>query len=221
MSLCFVSDERFVRPAPGENREEAFFRVVEEAVQGGVSLVQLREKSLSSRAFYRRALRLKEILRPYQTPLVINDRADIALAVEAEGLHIGRSDLPYPPVRRLLGKESIIGLSVESLDELAAIQEDADFADLDYVSLSPLFATGTKTDTAPPFGLEKLREAVSFSKYPVMVIGGIHAGNTATVTQAGAEGIALVSAIMGAADPREAAASLWREIQAGKQARSK
>ncbi|MDD4637393.1 MAG: thiamine phosphate synthase, partial [Bacteroidales bacterium] len=123
--------------------------VVEEAVQGGISMVQLREKDCTTKEFYELAMRLKKVLEPYHVPLIINDRVDIALACDAEGVHIGQSDMPYAIARKLLGKEKIIGLSVENLQDAI----DANAFDIDYIGISPVFNTATKTDTATALGL--------------------------------------------------------------------
>lgn len=175
--------------------------VVEEAVKGGVTVVQLREKDCSSGTFFDLAVQLKKVLAPFHIPLIINDRLDIALACDAEGLHIGQSDLPYPVVRRLLGNDKIIGLSVENLEDALA----ANAWDVDYIGISPVFSTSTKTDTAPVLGLEGVREITRISRHPSVGIGGIHLGNAASILQAGADGIAVVSAIMSAANPQESA----------------
>ncbi len=178
--------------------------IVKEAVAGGVTMVQLREKSISTRDFILLAQRLKAILSPLGVPLVINDRVDVALASDADGVHIGQSDMPYSKARELLGKEKIIGLSVENLQQVA----EAEALDVDYIGVSPVFATPTKTDTATPFGLEGLRKAASISSHPIVGIGGINASNAAGVMVSGADGIAVVSAIAGAESPRKASKEL-------------
>ncbi|MDL2265128.1 thiamine phosphate synthase [Parabacteroides sp. OttesenSCG-928-G21] len=182
--------------------------VVESAVRGGVTLVQLREKEADSRDFYQLALALKQLLRPYHVPLIINDRLDIALAVDADGIHIGQSDLPYPVVRQLLGKEKIIGLSVESLSDAALANQ----WDVDYIAISPVYATPTKTDTAPALGLEGVRAIKELSVHPIVGIGGITQDNAADIIRAGADGIAIVSGIMSAPDPEKAAREFRNRI---------
>ena len=178
--------------------------VVSEAVAGGVTIVQLREKDASTGEFIELAFRLKEILRPYNVPLIINDRVDVALAVDAEGLHIGQSDMPYEIARKLLGPDKIIGLSVENMDDLL----EANKLDVDYVGISPVYGTPTKTDTAEPFGLEGLRRAVELSVHPTVAIGGMNADTIADVMAAGTDGVAVVSAICSAESPRLAAKEL-------------
>ena len=178
--------------------------VVSEAVAGGVTLVQLREKDAATGEFIELAGRLMKILTPLGIPLIINDRVDVALAVDADGVHIGQSDMPYETARRLLGPDKIIGLSVENMDDLIK----ANSLDVDYVGISPVYGTPTKTDTAEPFGLEGLRKAVNMSKHPTVAIGGMNAGTIADVMAAGTDGVAVVSAICSAENIREAAAQL-------------
>ncbi|MBO4671269.1 MAG: thiamine phosphate synthase [Bacteroidales bacterium] len=178
--------------------------IVEEAVKGGATIVQLREKSLDTREFIELGLSLKRTLAPYGVPLIINDRVDVALAVDADGVHIGQSDMPYDIARRLLGPDKIIGLSVENLEEV----EEANSLDVDYIAVSPVFGTPTKTDTAPPFGLDGLRKAASMTRHPVVAIGGMNRTTAAGAMACGIDGIAVVSAICGAPEPQEAAREL-------------
>lgn len=178
--------------------------VVQQAVAGGVTMVQLREKSLDTREFVEMAMRLKESLKGKDVPLIINDRLDVALACGADGVHIGQSDMPYGIARQLLGRESVIGLSVENGAQLA----EANGLDVDYVAASPVFATPTKTDTAAPWGLEGLRTFVRDSVHPVVAIGGMNASTAPAVFEVGADGIAVVSAIISAASPFDAAKEL-------------
>ncbi|MFR5660299.1 MAG: thiamine phosphate synthase, partial [Butyricimonas faecihominis] len=144
------------------------YRTVEAAVKGGVSMVQLREKESSTREFVERAIRLKEVLTPYGVPLIINDRVDVALAADADGVHVGQSDMPYEMVKRLLPEGKIIGLSVESPEQVL----EANDYDLDYVAASPVFSTTTKTNTIVEWGLDGLRWIRSVSRHPLVAIGG-------------------------------------------------
>lgn len=178
--------------------------VVSEAVAGGITIVQLREKDASTGEFVELAMRLKEILKPYNIPLIINDRVDVALAVDADGVHIGQSDMAYRDARRLLGPDKIIGLSVESFSDIEA----ANALDVDYIGISPVYGTPTKTDTAEPFGLEGLRKAVEMSVHPAVAIGGMNAATIAEVMAAGADGVAVVSAICSAENIRKATSEL-------------
>ena len=165
--------------------------VVEKAIQAGVSCVQLREKTADSRTFLARAVELKAILAPAQVPLIINDRVDIALAAGADGVHIGQSDMPYKHARKLMGSDAIIGLSVETWEDVV----DAQDLDVDYIGVSPVFATPTKTDTKEPWGLDGLARIKGYSRHPLVAIGGLNAANTEQVVQAGGDSIAVVSAI--------------------------
>lgn len=198
LSLYLVTDRSLSLGRPLEY-------VVEEAVKGGVTMVQLREKECSSKEFYLQAMALKKCLKPYNIPLIINDRLDIALACDAEGLHIGQSDLPYEVARKILGKDKIIGLSVENKQDAL----DANKLDVDYIGISPVFDTPTKTDTAQELGLAGVHEISLVSKHPGVGIGGINNSNALEIIQAGADGISVVSAIMSASDPRQAASELY------------
>lgn len=189
--------------------------VVLQAVRGGVSTVQLREKDISTRLFIEEAARIKRLLAPYGVPLIINDRVDVALAVGADGVHIGQEDMPYPLARKLLGPGAIIGLSVETVDQV----REAEGFDVDYLGVSPVFATPTKPDAAPAWGLEGLGRARQLSHHPLVAIGGMNAVNADAVIRAGADGIAVVSAICSADDPRQAAEDLVHIVEAALQER--
>jgi len=184
--------------------------IVDKAVRAGVCCVQLREKTADTRAFLDQALRLKSLLTWAKVPLVINDRLDIALASNADGVHIGQSDMPYARARELMGKDALIGLSVETW---ADVQEAQDL-DLAYIGVSPVFATPTKTDTKTPWGLEGLARIKNFSRHALVAIGGLNTTNTEEVVRAGADSIAVVSAICGAEDPYEATRELNKRYQA-------
>ena len=184
--------------------------VVIQAVRGGVSYVQLREKEISTRAFVEEALRIKKILAPRKIPLIINDRVDVALAGNADGVHIGQEDMPYATVRKLLGPRAIIGLSVETWDDVVAGEN----LDVSYIGVSPVFATPTKTDTKGVWGVKGLSRIKAFSRHPLVAIGGIHEANIREVIEAGAPCIAVVSAICSSPDPETAAGRLARLINA-------
>ena len=201
LSLYLVTD-------PQVAEGNSFLEVIEDAVKGGVTLVQLREKDCSSREFYDKALAIKHLLSSYDVPLIINDRLDIALAVDADGLHIGQEDIPYDVARKILGPDKIIGLSVENKTDALR----ANKLDIDYIGISPVFSTPTKIDTAPALGLEGSRLINSISKHPSVGIGGIHLQNAASIIAAGSDGISVVSAIMMAKDPFRAAQELKQII---------
>lgn len=183
-------------------------KVVSAAVAGGVTMVQLREKDSDIRTFIQRAEAVKAVLQGSGVPLIINDRVDVALAVDADGVHLGQSDMDVSTARRLLGKQKLIGLSVET--ELQW-QQAAELP-LDYVGLSAIFATATKTDIKTEWGIAGLTRVMAQAKLPVVAIGGIHAGNIRQVADTGVDGIALVSAICHAADPEVASRALFREL---------
>ena len=183
--------------------------VVRAAIRGGVSCVQLREKGCSTREFMDEARLLKALLAGTGVPLFINDRLDVALAVGADGVHLGQNDLAIADARRLVGNRMIIGISAESVAD--AVRAEAEGAD--YIGASPVFTTPTKTDTAPPLGLSGLRAIRRAVQLPLVAIGGIDADNAAQVLRAGADGLAVVSAIVSAPCPRTAAAAIRQQIE--------
>ncbi|MFN3199152.1 MAG: thiamine phosphate synthase [Bradymonadia bacterium] len=171
--------------------ERDLVQVVLAAVEGGVTLVQLRDKGDVGRMLsHGRAL--MSALEGTGVPLIVNDRADVAWAIGADGVHLGQSDLPPDEARRLLGTEAIIGLSLERLDDLKTVS-----AAVDYVAASPVFGTPTKTDTAPPLGLEGVSAISEATALPLVAIGGLKAHNLTSVIEAGAHSIAVVSAVFG------------------------
>lgn len=183
--------------------------VVMAAVSGGVTAVQLREKLADTRVFVELARALKARLAPLGVPLLINDRVDVALAAGADGVHVGQSDMEYADVRRLLGPDAIIGLSVENMAHVRA----ADGLDgVDYLGIGPVFPTATKADAAPAIGLKGLAEARSLSGVPLVAIGGIDLSNAAEVMRAGVDGVAVVSAICAAKDPQAEATRLLEAL---------
>ncbi|MEN9473998.1 MAG: hypothetical protein RIS48_718 [Pseudomonadota bacterium] len=183
--------------------ERGLLAVVQSAVRGGVTCVQLREKSLDTRAFVERARALKALLSPWRIPLLVNDRVDVALAAGADGVHVGQSDMAPQDVRRLM-PGALIGLSIESWQQM----REAEQAPVDYYGISPVFATSSKADAAPALGLAGLQQLRLMTARPLVAIGGIQAGNVAAVMAAGADGVAVVSALCAAADPAAAARHL-------------
>ena len=178
--------------------------VVAAAVRGGVRVVQLREKDATTRELHDRAAELKTLLDPLGVPLIVNDRVDVALAVDAAGIHVGQDDMPPAVARRLMGPARLVGLSVSDSEEAAR----ADPAVVDYVGIGPAFATGTKADAGTaigPAGVRALREQCAM---PGVAIGGITAANAGQLAPTGIEGVAVVSAVAGAADPEAAAREL-------------
>jgi thiamine-phosphate pyrophosphorylase len=183
------------------------FEVVKAAVEGGATVVQLREKDCSTREFVQQALAIKDFLRNRRIPLIINDRLDVAQAVKADGVHLGQTDMPLEMAKEILGDSMIIGISAESLEDAIAAERGG----ADYLGVSPIYATPTKTDTAPPLGLAGLREIRKAVRLPLVGIGGLNRQNCAEVIRSGADGVAVVSAIVAADDP-EAAATVLKKI---------
>ncbi len=177
------------------------FETVEQALKGGVRAVQLREKDLSARELLELALPLRELTRRYQARLLVNDRIDVALAAEADGVHLGRQSLPVAAARRLLGAGRLLGVSTHAPEEIAAARE----AGADFVTFGPVYFTPSKAGFGPPQGLERLREACRQASLPVFALGGIGADQAAEVLAEGAAGIAVISAILTAPSPAEAA----------------
>ncbi|HBC3372657.1 TPA: thiamine phosphate synthase [Vibrio parahaemolyticus] len=175
--------------------------VVRKAVEGGVTMVQVREKHGDVRAFIERAQAVKTILEGTGVPLIINDRVDVALAVDADGVHLGQSDMPAEIARQLIGPNKILGLSIETEEQLA----EADSLPIDYIGLSAIFATPTKTNTKKQWGIEGLKMALNTTSLPIVAIGGINETNIPALRATGVHGLALVSAICHAENPTKAA----------------
>lgn len=205
LSVYLVTD----RPLCGGR---ALIDVVAEAAAGGATLVQLREKEAGTREFVELARAVKKALAPLGVPLLVNDRLDVALACGADGVHVGQSDMHPSDARAILGPGAIIGLSVET-PELARAARDLP---VDYLGAGPVFPTATKVDAAPVLGLSGLGEVVELAGRPVVGIGGIGLANAVEVMQAGAHGVAVVSALCAASSPREAARELLRLVRAAR-----
>lgn len=174
-----------------------------QAILGGGIMVQLREKDSSSRAFFQQAQEVKRITDQYQVSLIINDRLDIALAVGAFGIHIGQNDLPVPVVRKIIGKDMLLGVSVSSAEEAGQAMEDG----ADYLGVGAVFPTGTKTD-AGMVPMEELIRIRRITNLPIVVIGGINRENTGVFRPMGIDGLAVVSSIIGQPDIRKAAGEI-------------
>jgi len=206
----YVVTDRFVNP------RYSHVDIAKAAVAGGASVVQLRDKEATTRQLLEWAREIRELTWRTQTLFIVNDRVDITLAVDADGVHVGDEDMPVPIARRLLGAGKLIGRSVANEQEaLQAIAEGAD-----YVSLGSIFATKTKPDAGDPIGVEALRRvrAVLPSDYPLVAIGGITLTNAAAVFEAGADAVAVVSAVACAQDPVAAVRQLyglWAKIRGG------
>ena len=182
--------------------------VVREAVLGGVTVVQFREKECGTGEFIDRARRLKELLDTFDVPLIINDRVEAALEIGAHGVHIGQGDMPYAQARRILGPRAVIGLTVKTLDQVV----EAETLDVDYLGIGPVLPTQTKPDAGSPWGFSGLRRAADISRHKLVAIGSMNPENAGRAIAAGAHGVAVVSAVCAAASPADAARDLRRAV---------
>lgn len=204
-TLYLCTDRRLMST---DTLEEA----VEAAIRGGCTLVQLREKACSAREFYEMAVRVKAVTDASAVPLIINDRVDIALAVDAAGVHVGQSDLPVAAARALLGPDKILGVSTARVDEAVRAVEDG----ADYLGVGAMYATGTKSNTRP-VSMELLAEIRAAVPVPIVVIGGIGPANAGVFRKMGINGLAVVSAVIAQPDIEAAARGLKRIfLQGGK-----
>ncbi|PWN63605.1 thiamine phosphate synthase [Chryseobacterium phosphatilyticum] len=186
-----------------------FLKVAEQAILGGVDVIQLREKNDSPELFLQKAQQLIEITNKYDIPLIINDNISVAEKVNSAGIHVGNNDATPQDLRRNpLLKDKIIGYSIEHLNQL----ENEQTAVADYLGISPVFKTKTKTDTITEWGLEGISKIRQLTQKPLVAIGSIHLENARAVINAGADSLAVVSAICSAADPQKAAYELKNEI---------
>lgn len=183
--LYLITDRSFLN---GRSLAEC----VEDAIKGGATLVQVREKNISTRDFYNIAREVQEVTTKYNVPLLINDRIDIALAINADGVHLGQSDMPIELARKILGDDKIIGISAGNVKEAI----EAEKAGADYVGLGAVFFTGTKKDIDEPIGLAGLREITEKITIPSVAIGGINKENAKSVLATGVNGISVISAIL-------------------------
>jgi thiamine-phosphate pyrophosphorylase len=196
-SLYLITDRSFLK---GRSLKS----VVEEAIIGGTTIVQVREKNISTREFYRVAMEIKEVTDHYKIPLIINDRIDIAQAINADGVHLGQDDMPLTIARKILGKDKIIGISAGTLDEALEAQKDG----ADYLGIGAIFYTGTKKDIDTPIGIEYLKHIYDNISIPAVAIGGINETNFKEVLSTGVDGISVISAILGKDDIKYAAKML-------------
>lgn len=200
----------FVTPEIGENVEK-WEAVIQKAVIGGVKIVQIRDKNCSAQKMAKVARQIHPFLKSKGVHLLINDRVDIAHAINADGVHLGQSDLKVAEARSILGNKAIIGLSVETIDQAM----DAAHEDVNYLAASPVLQTKTKSDCSNPWGLNGLRHLCSISKHPIVAIGGIDATNVEDILDCGALGIAVVSAIFKAPCPETAARIMINKMRRG------
>jgi thiamine-phosphate pyrophosphorylase len=186
--------------------------VIEAAVGGGVTLVQLREKEASTRDFYEQGLTIRDYLRARRVPLIINDRIDLALALDADGVHLGQDDMPLTVARKILGPDRIIGGSVFTVLEA----ETAEAEGADYLGLSPIFVTGTKPELVEQIGIEGIPAIRRAVEIPVVGIGSLNEANAFAAVRAGLDGVAVVSAICSQQDPALAARAIKSEVMRAK-----
>ncbi|MDQ0340343.1 thiamine-phosphate pyrophosphorylase [Caldalkalibacillus uzonensis] len=201
-SLYVITGEQFYP-------ERNYLEVIEEAINGGADIVQLREKKKTKRELLDMAKHLKDLCVRYDVPFIVNDHVDIALAVDADGVHLGQDDLPLEEARKILGPDKIIGISTHKLEEAKRAEEGG----ADYIGVGPVFPTITKEDVVDPVGLEYVREVVAHIRIPFVAIGGIKLHNVDQVLEAGAERICIVSAIVGAEDVQGAARAFASKIK--------
>jgi thiamine-phosphate pyrophosphorylase len=187
---------------------------VRAAVEGGVTIVQIRDPQAETDQLIADTRALKELLKPLGIALIVNDRIDVALAVGADGVHLGQDDARPLEARRQLGDDFIIGLSVGNPSEFEHSRED--LAAVDYLGVGPIRATGTKADAGAAIGVEGFAKVRALTELPIVAIGGLAPGDAAPLIRAGAQGIAVVSAICGASDPKAAAYGLLSEINSAR-----
>ncbi len=187
----------------------SLFDVVKEAVAGGVTMVQLREKEATTKEFVELALALKKHLAPLNVPLIINDRIDVALAVDSEGIHIGQGDMPFALARQMVGPDKLIGLSVESYEQAL----EANQLDVDYIGISPVYTTPTKQELEQGLGLKETSRIARASVHPSVAIGGINLTTAREVLETGVNGLSVVSVICSAPSPEKASRELRTMIK--------
>lgn len=200
--LYLVTDRHQTRGRPLEH-------VVTEACASGLPAVQLREKDLPVRPFLTLAQTLRRITREYRTRLLINGRVDVALAVEADGVHLPSDGLPPDQVRRLIGPKRLLGVSCHRVDEVV----EAERSGADYVVFGPIYPTPSKAPYGPPLGTALLQQACSAVEIPILAIGGVKRENMAALREAGAAGVAIISAVWTQEDIRRAMKGLWEEME--------
>ena len=198
--LYFITDSRLTKKTVIED--------VKSAVKGGVKIVQYREKEASTKKMIEEAAKIMEICRKNNVIFIINDRVDVALAVDADGVHLGQNDMPYLDARKILGREKIIGLSAESFEK-ALLNEKIG---ADYTGIGPIFSTSTKKDLPSPIGIEPIKQLKNKINIPFVAIGGINEMNIDEVLNAGAGNVAIISGIIGSEDVESAVKNYLKKI---------
>lgn len=186
--------------------DRQFFHIIEQAIIGGVSIIQLREKNTESKEFYEIAIKLKKLCDRYNVPLIINDRLDVAITVNGDGVHIGAEDIPGNVVRDIIGSDKILGISASTVNDAIAAEE----LGADYIGVGAVFPTKSKVTNE--ISIEKLKEIVESVNIPVVAIGGINENNISSLKNTGIKGVAVISAIMDSDDPKEIAEQLNKTI---------
>ena len=197
MLLYAVTDQSWLK------EDQTLLSVCEDVLANGATFLQIREKDLDANAFEAEAAKLKELCRRYHVPYVVNDSVEIALAIDADGVHVGQSDIMGRDIRSLIGPDRILGISAGTVKEAIA----AENAGADYIGVGAVFGTSTKKN-ARNLSVEKLKEISNAVSIPVVAIGGINTGNLLELSGSGVDGVAVVSAIFAAADPGKATAQL-------------
>lgn len=206
LTLYLATDDTFIR----DNSIEG---LVQQACDGGITAFQLRLKRGTTLELINLGRRIKPILRAHRIPLIVNDRVDVALAVEADGVHLGHDDMAPEDARRILGPDAIIGFSVSNQLELARANQSP----IDYIGIGPFALTNTKSDAGDALGVEATQSFVAESQFPAVAIGGIGERNVLEVMQTGVTGVCVVSAICGASNVRIATESLRRAVSGVKE----
>jgi thiamine-phosphate pyrophosphorylase len=201
LSLYVITDRELSKGRPLEE-------VVNVALEGGATVIQLREKKLTDREIFIMGMKIKPLIQKADACFIINDRIDLALALDADGVHLGQSDLPLNIARKLMGEKKIIGISVKTIEEA----QEAEAQRANYLGVGSIYPTKTKKDTGPIVGPQRISQIRKAVNLPIVGIGGIQLHNIKEVIKAGAVGIAVVSAVMGAPDMAEACRAMKTEV---------
>lgn len=201
-SLYLVTDTRLIG-------QKSLISIVEPALKGGVKMIQYREKEKEAREIFEIAIELRKLTKKYNVPLIINDRLDIAMAVDADGIHIGQSDLPVHLVRQIFGADKIIGMTIHNEAQAKA----SNSLEVDYVMAAPVFRTNTKLDSRGLLGFEGLQKILKIASKPVIAAGGVSLKNIVELLDMGVEGVAIVNPIMGSDDPQLAAEKIVKLLK--------
>lgn len=204
--MCF---DLYLVTDPDLTAGRPLLQVVAAALDGGVTAVQLRDKKAAARDLLALGAEMRRIARGHEAAFLVNDRVDLALALDADGVHLGAEDLPPLEARRLVPRPGLLGVSAGTVREA----QQAEKAGADYLGAGPVFATATKADAGEPIGLDGIAAIASAVSIPVVGIGGIHSGNASSVIEAGAAGVAVISAIVGAVDPEAAAREILSRVR--------